>query len=355
MDNVNAYKCPQCGAPLAFDPASQQVKCAHCGGEFSVEAVQAFHRAESDGQAFDWGEYKQGLSQETLDNTVVYRCQSCGAEIETDANTAATKCPYCDNNVVLTDRVKGGLKPNAVIPFKITPKELPGVIEKFYKGKKLLPKGFFSANKIGKVQGVYIPFWLFDCKLDGTMMLDAENFLTYDEGDYIVHETQHYLLERDGSMAFAHVPVDASVKMDNDLMDSVEPYDFSELVPFDGAYLSGYLADRFDSGPDDELPRAEDRMQTSAETVVKNTSPFGTVSMRSNNMDIRGASVKYAMLPVYLLNCEYGGKKYRYAVNGQTGKVVGELPVSGSKSFAWFAGVFLAVAGLITALGLLLT
>ena len=223
---------------------------------------------------------------------------------------------------------------------KATLKELPDAIKKFYKGKLLLPNGFFTDSKIGKAQGVYVPFWLFGCHLHGAMDFNAQTVRTYRQGDYQCTETSHFLLKRAGEMDFKNVPVDASVKMRNDLMDSIEPFDFSGLVNFDGAYLSGYVADRFDSTPDSELERAENRMLNSAADEIRSTTGYGAVTVRSNNLRADNAKVRYALLPVYLLNCEYGGKKYQYAINGQTGKVVGELPESKVKKLAFFLGSF---------------
>ena len=340
LTDVNEYKCPNCGAPLSYDPGTGQMSCAACGSTFSVSEVSLSARSIHETEGFDWSGYKNETSQETM-HTAVYTCQSCGATIEADASTAATKCPYCDNNIVMNERVQGGIRPNVVIPFKYKPKDLPGLVKKFYEGKTLLPNNFFKDSYLTDVQGLYVPFWLFDCGIEGGVNLQGERVFHHSEGDYDVTETYYFMLERDGSMRFAHIPVDASTKMSNDLMDSVEPFDFSELVDFEEGYLSGFLADRFDSDPDAELPRASARLMKSAEETLKGTCPgYTAVHITNNGMQITDASVKYALLPVYLLNCSYKGEKYQYAVNGQTGKVVGKLPVDSGKAFRWFMGAF---------------
>ena len=352
---VTEYKCPACSAALVWDAALGKLHCASCGNEYELEAMEALAEADEAQESFDWSAYKEGLSGETMSDTVVYVCRSCGATIETDATTAATRCPYCDNEVVLDDRVEGGLKPNGVIPFKISAKELPGVVKKFYEGKRLLPKNFFDNSKLQEIQGLYVPFWLFDGQMEGGASLDGEIIRSYVEGDYNVTETQHFLLQREGGVRFQHVPVDGSTKLSDDLMDSLEPYDFSELVPFNGGYLAGFVADRFDSDPDAELPRAQDRMKSTAESLIMQTTMgFSGVRLRSNGMNLHDAAVKYVLLPVYLINCAYHGQTYQYAVNGQTGKVVGTLPVSNSRKWAWFFGVFAAVFAAVFAIGMLL-
>lgn len=331
---ITDYKCPGCGAPLAFDAESGQVACEHCGNVYSVGDIISSQKAESSTEEFDWGNYKAGLSSEVLDNTVVYQCKNCGAILETDATTAATSCPYCDSNVVLNDRVSAGLKPNALIPFEIDKKQLKDIVHNFYKGKKLLPKNYFSDSKIDKILGVYIPFWLFDCTVEGEVNFVGERHTVTETSRERITTTYEYYLQRQGEMSFSNVPVDASTQMDNDLMDSLEPYDFSKLVPFDGAYLSGFVADRFDSDPDSELRRADRRVLNSTLGGIQSTaSGYDSLRVHSNTLEMKNANVKYALLPAYIINCEYGGQKYQYAVNGQTGKIVGELP--SSKGVAW--------------------
>ena len=348
MDLITEYKCPSCGAPLAFDPAAGRVKCEHCGSEFEVgEVVQANMSDEESTTAFNWGDYKSSLSGERLDNVVVYKCVSCGAEIEADPNTVATKCPYCDNNVVISDRLSGGLKPNCIIPFEISKEQLPGIVKRFYGDKSLLPKNFLTQSQIEKSQGVYVPFWLFDCEISGQAVFDAEKTSMRSNGRETISTTYHYLVKRGGTLRFKNVPVDASTKMDDDMMDSLEPFDYSKLRDFQSAYLSGFVADRFDSDPDREIPRANERTINSAYSMARSTiHGYGSVIPRSNNFRMNRASVKYAMLPVYIINCKYAGKDYRYAINGQTGKIVGELPIDKSLAARKFVKGFLVAAAL---------
>ena len=149
-------------------------------------------------------------------------------------------------------------------------------------------------------------------------------------------------------MSFSKIPVDASVKMDNDLMDAVEPYDYSELCDFNPAYLSGFFADRFDEDPEMSIPRAEKRMNESAEAVFRSSvTGFDSLTLKSKNLKLTDSTVKYVLLPVYLLNLQYMGKNYRFAINGQTGKVVGELPISKFKKIAYYLGITAGAAGII--------
>ncbi|MBR4979223.1 MAG: hypothetical protein IKX77_01590 [Clostridia bacterium] len=340
-NDVLSYKCPSCGSPLVYGVDGKLI-CSSCGNAYEPEALQVLERSEVEDKGFDWGDYTKKFEneKEVLENTSIYICRSCGAAIEADETLAATHCPYCDNEIILSDRLTGGLKPNAVIPFKISEKTLEDSVKNYFKNKPLLPSNFINKQKMSKIKGIYVPFWLFDSKIDGQTFFNGTKTRFYSDSDYNYTETRHYIIENDGKMSFSKIPVDASVKMRNDLMDSVEPFDFSKLVKFDSAYLSGYVADRFDSTPDNEMERAENRMLNSAADEISTTTGFGAVSVRSKNLHANNAKVRYALLPVYLLNCEYGGKKYQYAINGQTGKVVGELPESKIKKLAFFFGSF---------------
>ena len=341
-----SYKCPACGSPLTYDTSGKLV-CGACSNEFDVETVKQFAEAGTGDKGFDWGEYKKTFEagEEKLENTKVYVCRFCGAAIETDGTAAATHCPYCDNEVIISEQLTGSIKPNAIIPFSVDKAAAIEAVKKHFKGKCLLPRDFGAVHKLGKITGVYVPFWLFDSGVDGNMNLDATDKRYYSDSDYNYTETKHYLVMLDGAMRFAKIPVDGSEKMDNDLMDALEPFDYSGLKEFNPAYLSGFFADRFDDDPDESLPRATARMNNSAKEIFYScASEFDSVSAKSSNMRLVDPSVKYVLLPVYLLNLKYKDKNYRFAVNGQTGKVVGELPISRAKKLLHFWGYFAAAA-----------
>ncbi|MBR4761371.1 MAG: hypothetical protein IK086_01880, partial [Clostridia bacterium] len=352
MENANvlSYKCPACGSPLTYNPGGKLV-CGACSNEFDVQTVEKFAATAQgkDSGEFNWGDYKKAFEAgaEKLENTAVYVCKSCGAAIETDGTAAATHCPYCDNEVIISTQLTGSLKPNAVIPFAVDRQAAIEAVKGYFKGKRLLPNDFGAEYKLGKITGIYVPFWLFDAGIDGSVNLNAENIRHFSDSDYDYTETKHYLVSLDGGMRFSKIPVDGSEKMDNDLMDALEPFDYSGLREFNSAYLSGFLADRFDDDPDESLPRAGARMDNSAREIFKGcASEFDRVSIRSSNLNVVDPSVKYVLLPVYLLNLSYKDKNYRFAVNGQTGKVVGELPISRVKSALYFSGFFAGAAAI---------
>ncbi len=354
MSDVISYKCPNCGAPIRFAADTGKFLCDYCDSSFTLEEVK--NASVNADKPFDWGDYQNGAEAETLEGTVSYVCQSCGAEILTDAVTAATHCPYCGNVVIVQPNVSGLIKPNGVIPFKVDKKQLSDIVQQYCRGKKkLLPKRFLTENQIEEVQGIYVPFWLYDCRADGDMAFDATKVRSWSDSRYNYTETSYYLVTCDGSMRFEKIPVDGSIKMDDALMDSLEPFDYSAMEDFAPGYLSGFLADRFDNDAEDCLPRATVRVKNSVAEVFKEavSGGFTTMVPTKSNIGLADTSVKYVLLPVYLISSKYDGKFYQFAVNGQTGKAVGNLPISKGKTAAWFAGLTAGFAALFTVLAAL--
>ena len=221
MDNMNNYKCRACGAPLAFDAKTGKLQCEFCGSSYAVEEYQLEEEKApvAEDPTTQWG-VEEGMH--------AYTCPSCGAELICDENTAATSCPYCGNNAVIPGQFSGARRPEFIVPFKITKDQAMEALKAHYNGKILLPKAFKKQNQVKKIQGVYVPFWLFDRDASGSARYEATDSDSHREGDYIITKTRHYRVNRSGNMSFQKVPVDASSKMPDDYMDSIEPYDYSE-------------------------------------------------------------------------------------------------------------------------------
>ena len=354
MSNISEQKCPACGGPMRFDPTSGLLKCDYCG---ETQAISGQNTPPADAEqvedtftGFDFSEISGHTSQPDAEALPIYNCLSCGAEVIAPPEQIALTCPYCGNNIVLTEKVSGKLRPDGVIPFKIQAKDLPDAVNRFYKGKKLLPRHFFSSATMGKVTGVYVPFWVFTGDVTGTLTYDAQTSSSSRRGDYIITKTNHYMLERDAALSFDNLPVDASGRMEDRLMDSLEPFDSSETKPFDMRYLAGFTADRFDQKKSDIAARAEKRMKNTTYALVnaRAGSGYGSVTHRGGRLNAK-MDAKYILFPVYMFDISYGGKKYHFAVNGQTGKVIGDLPIGNDTSFFYFLRHFGLVSGALIA------
>ena len=375
------YQCPSCTAPLRFDAESGQLECDFCGSSFSVAEVEGVYAAKSEeakraGEAIEASaassegadapdsatEGAGGVSVGTVEEVVsssaaaaasagagvaqvrqqtaaapapsmvIYNCPSCGAELICDETTVATSCPYCDNHAVIPTRYSGEFKPDFVLPFAKTKEEAIAALKSHYKGRPFLPDTFTDGNHVKEVKGVYVPFWLFDGSASGSASFEATRSRTYLSGNYRVTETDHFDVYRSGSISFLGIPVDASTKMPDDYMDSIEPFDYRALVPFSPAYLPGYLADK----PDVDVEACGERADARAEvTVLDNLRDtvvgYEMVLARGSSAGVVRERSHYAMLPVWMLSTRWEDAPYLFAMNAQTGKMVGDLPVDKRK------------------------
>jgi len=337
------YKCPCCGGQIEFDSASQNMKCPYCDTEYEVETLKSYDDVlnKEQGDKMDWeatagNEWAEGET----DGMRVYVCNSCGGEIVADETTAATACPFCDNPVVMMGQFTGALKPDYVIPFKLDKEAAKKALKKHYEGKRLLPKVFKSENHIDEIKGVYVPFWLFDADADANVRYKATRVRMWTSGNYDYTETSFYSVIRAGSLGFKRVPVDGSTKVADDLMESIEPFNFDDAVDFQTAYLSGYLADKYDVDSAQSIERANDRIKRSTEKAFESTvQGYTTVVPEHTGIQLQNGKAKYALYPVWLLNTTWKGKKYTFAMNGQTGKLVGDLPVDKGAYKRWLFGL----------------
>ena len=370
---VTNYQCPACTGPLHYSAKSGKLACDYCGSSFDVAEIEALYaRKEAEAAAAkqaadakaeaaqaakaeaaeaaaasggwdtsdlsrDWGAEADGLR--------VYSCPSCGAELICDQSTAATACPYCGNPAIVPGQFSGALRPDYILPFRLSKDDAVQALRAHYKGKPFLPRSFTSANHIEQIQGVYVPFWLFDGGAEGAASYRASNTNVFETGDYEITETRHYHVVRAGSLAFEKIPVDASSKMPDDHMDSIEPFDYAQLRPFSTAYLPGYLADKYDVTIDDSRDRADTRCrETLAQALRDTVTGYGACVTEREDIALRRGKGHYALLPVWMLSTKWRGQDFLFAMNGQTGKLVGDLPTDRGR----FWGMFAAIAAPLT-------
>ena len=372
MAELMEYKCPACGGALEFDPKLQKMKCPYCDSVFAMEELMGkddqLNTDPASGEPMNPEDAvplpEDSLNWNTNTGTVwdssetagmrVYVCNSCGGEIVGDQTTAATSCPFCGNPVVMMGNFTGALKPDLVIPFKLDKKAAKDALRMHAKSKKMAPKLFSDEQHLDEIKGIYVPYWLFDSSADVQLRFRATRSRAWSDRNYNYVETEEYLVERGGSIDFEAVPVDGSSKMDDTLMESIEPFDVSEAVPFQTAYLAGYLADKYDVTAEQSVERANQRARKTAETTfAEQVRGYESVVLDSSSIQLRDSSVRYALYPVWLLNTTWKGNKYTFAMNAQTGKFVGDLPVD--KGTYWkylllYGGVFAAVVYLLVTL-----
>ena len=332
MAKMQEFKCPCCGGSIEFDSSVQKMKCPFCDTEFDVGTLSEYAQTVEEEQPEDmsWSdeagsEWQDGESE----GLRTYVCKSCGGEIVGDANTAATACPFCGSPVVMTGQLSGALKPDYVIPFKKSKKEAIEALKKHYEKKPLLPRVFKNENHIEEIKAVYVPFWLFDLDTAGRFQYDATRSRVWDDDDYTYTETSHYRVVRAGKMKFQKIPVDGSKVIDDTMMEAIEPYDYADLKEFNLSYLSGYMADKYDQEPDDLTARVYERMEQSVREGFRDSVEcYETVTTKKEKITVTNkGQVKYGLFPVWFLNTKWNGQTYSFAMNGQTGHLIGDLPV----------------------------
>lgn len=339
MSDLLEYKCPCCGGAIEFNSSIQKMKCPYCDTEFEMDVLKEYDEQLKQDQPDDmtWEtepgcEWQEGETE----GMRVYVCQSCGGEVVGDETTAATSCPYCDNPVVMKGQFAGDLKPDFVIPFKLDKDAAKQGMLNHLKGKRLLPKSFKDENHIDEIKGIYVPFWLFDADADARIRYRATKVRSWSDSNYNYTETKHYAIFRAGNIGFERVPVDGSSKMADDLMESVEPFVFTDAVDFQTAYLAGYLADKYDVSADESITRANERVKKSTEdSFARTVQGYTTVVPENSNIRLSNGQAKYALYPVWILNTTWKDQKFTFAMNGQTGKFVGNLPLDKGAFARW--------------------
>ena len=342
-----SYNCPCCGGPLTFGGESGRLECASCGNSYEPEAVEMMTPGQSgDEITFASTAERFGAGESGMHG---YICKNCGAELMAEETTTATECPYCGSPTILPDRIEGGVKPEKVIPFVVTKEQAQKQFEDYFKGKRLLPNIFLNGrNRISEMRRLYVPYWLFSCDARADMVYDAEKKRTEKRGEWEITRTAHYAVRRRGRMRFEDIPVDGSVRLDDRLTESLEPYDLSAAIPFQSAVLAGAMADHADADCEACEKRAVERVEHSAVQAMRETvKGYTSVTERSRSIRTQNGKAAPALLPVWLITSEKEGKTYTFAINGQTGKLTCDVPADKKKALIWGGGVFAGLCGIV--------
>lgn len=330
-------RCPACGAKITFNPKNQMWDCEYCGSKFTLEEMKKYHNASTDDV-----HHVEDLKK--IDNMDVYHCKNCGAEVMADETTTATFCVYCGSTAILKERILEGVAPSKLIPFKKVKEDAIRAFQGLSKGRPLMPKLFSKPENIQKISGVYIPFWAYDLKVSGKISFHAEDVTTWSDYDYHYVKKDRFLAKRKAQMEFQQVLVDGSSRFQDDLMDSLEPFDYSDLVDYNHAYLSGFLAEKYDVDSDQAIDRAKGRVMNTAIDAAKDTVHHQSSVIADNKLGVEQVKCDYILLPVWMVNIKYRQKDYIFAMNGQTGEIVGNIPLNIPKAIVIALILFIVIA-----------
>ena len=349
METIITYKCPNCDAGLLFDAEAQLFKCEFCLSKFTEDELKDTESARK-------AEEKAKESEEFRSEILEYRCTSCGAEVIADKNTAADFCYYCHNPIVLADKVSGELKPTKIIPFKFDKDEAKNAFLRFAKKKWFVPKDYFSLENIDKISGVYYPFWVTDADTDSELHGIGKNVRSWRSGDYQYTETTTYAVHRRGAIHFEDITTSAISTEDKNMLEGILPYPTTDYQDFSMPYLQGYVAKKRDIERELLSAEVKGRMNSYAKTILEGTTHYDSIAVNHLDVSILSSHWEYSLMPVWILTYNKKHKSnnkkdktYVYAMNGSTGKVFGELPISVPKLALAALGAFIG-AGLISML-----
>ncbi len=358
---VTQYKCSNCGYDMEFDTYSGMLKCGSCGRTDSIDKMAGLDKSDGGDISYNMDEDDKRAAEAAFDRdyedpsyedepsyhsvlseneATEYHCKNCGAVLITDSQTTATKCSFCGAGVVISDRLSGNLAPECVIPFSISKEQAQEAFKAWCKKGLLNPKDFKVADRVKDITGLYVPFWLYDLNGKGEAEATCTRVRTYTRGDWIYTETKYYHVYRKVDLNYLKVPCDASKKMDDSMMDKLEPYAYSNLKEFQMPYLTGYIAEKYDYNDDELLPRIKNRINNYVESYIRSTiSGYSSVHFNRKNIIIRKKRSDYALLPVWMVCYDFRQSEHTFLMNGQTGKIIGKPPISSGKVAAWFFGI----------------
>ena len=360
---ADTIKCPNCGSNLTLNADTQKLECPSCGASFDpaelntitvgeleakpaepTDPAKEYEQAQAAQTAQEQPQAEQQQAQAQPEQTE-FVCNACGAKIVTDAHTAATFCAFCGSPALVGKRLTEQFQPQYMIPFKYSRKSAEEAFIKWAGKGKWTPFGFVSKKNVEKMSGLYVPFWLFNIK--ATIDANGTGTKVRYRGDDEIIETFNFA--RKAQLSWDHVPLDGETRIDDALMEAIEPFDFDALIPYDYRYLPGFYADRYDQSPQDLAARATKRGIDGVDTALKSSLKgiYDRFTIKQNLSRIDSMEANYALLPVWFLSYKYRNKYYYFAMNGQTGEVAGQVPVSPVKKMMFFF-ILLGILAVIT-------
>lgn len=343
--SAEACNCPNCGADLCFDADKQKLTCRFCLSEFTEEELDETDIKERSAQ-------KRQNDQEFCDHMDEYVCPNCGAEIIADEATSAGICIYCHSPVILKGKLSGQMQPNKIVPFKYGKEEASNKFKKFIKNKWFLPSDFRSSKHADQISGIYYPFWVTDADVNASMNAEAKNLRVWTQGNYRYTETSVYACERNGDIHFEDIVTCAFSKAEKEMLEGILPYPSHELIDYSSSYLSGFLAKKRDIERESLSDEVKEKMNEYSVSLLKDTViGYSSVKPTSNSLNIHKSHWEYSLLPIWMLTYNTPKKTYIYAMNGCTGKIYGELPISFKKLAVALTGIFAVLAPIFYMIG----
>lgn len=316
------FKCKNCGGNAVYEPGRKRMYCPHC-------------------ESLD--------SEDIVPDSSITQCVNCGAPINIGEYTSACKCAHCGSYIVFNERVEGVYEPHLILPFKINKDAAVEAMNTEFRKRTFTPSSFLSEKSLEGMQGIYVPFWMYDYQAQYDFEGTATKVRTWTSGNTEYTETSYYDVERHMTAGFDKVPVDASLAMEDGEMDLMEPYTYEELEGFNPKYMSGFFGEIYNQSAPELEGRAKEKIRDASDKLMgQSLSGYSSVTPRNKNLHLERDGVNYALLPVWMYLYQYRGKTYRFHVNGQTGKVIGKTPVSKAKVLTYGLSAFVYVSAIVS-------
>lgn len=344
---IEQQTCSNCGGEFKFNEDSQLLTCSSCSHSISIDDTTGFEEM----RAVD----EVGNLQATADGVLKdFTCKSCGATLSTDAHTSVVDCIYCGSNSVIPERMQGSLQPTLVIPFEINKRKARELFTEWANKYRALPKDFAIEDRVRDIKGFYVPYFLFDMYGYAESTCKCTTVKTRTSGNTTTTTTRHYRVKRRIDGDIVKLPADASVKLDDEMMDQLEPFNYSKLAPFDVRYLAGFSSEKYSESDVQLTPRVKDKATLYLKDYLSTTmSRYNTVHYLDLYTDLRNTEINYALLPVWIITYNYKGEDLIFAMNGQTGAIGGTPPISWSRLLTRGSTFGLIAALIVTAIQLL--
>ena len=334
--NEYRFPCENCGSDLRFSPGATQLTCQHCGHVQKIGAARSGREAalaENDYRAM-LRRLAEGADQ--VEAPVVL-CPSCGAETDLHEAVQATRCPFCDTPVVTDTGTHRYIKPRALIPFWLSEAEARAQMTAWLGRLWFAPNGLRAYARGGRaMNGVYVPYWTYDADTRsrysgrrGDHYYETQTVVRNGRREQIrVQKTRWSAASGQVARDFDDVLVMASKSLPRSYTEELEPWDLAQLVPYQAQYLAGFGAEGYQIPLDEGFGVAQERMRGVIEGDVRRDIGGDVQQITSLETQYGNVTFKHVLLPIWVAAYKYGGRSYRFVVNGQTGEVDGERPYS---------------------------
>jgi hypothetical protein len=334
---VEKHPCAACGAQAQWNPARQRLVCPFCGTEAPYETNPATGAIQEIDLVRTLREMPDDL-REWRPGSRTVQCRSCKAVSVFEAGRVGQNCGFCGSpSLVDYQEIKAPIRPQSLLPFKVTEAQVRESIRRWYASKWFAPGKLKSRALVDTVHGLYIPYWTFDARVHCPWWAEA-GFYYYttesyrdNQGRSQTRQVQHVRWESASGVidhVFDDEPVPGTQGIDQALLQEVQPFPTTDLVPYDTAFLSGFVVEHYQVVLIDAARRSQEQMHQKLEALCAQQVPGDTHRDLRIAPEYSGQTFKHILVPVWLLAYTYGAARYQVVVNGYTGTTAGQYPKS---------------------------